>query len=109
MPRLILRHTRRAETGSKPHCLRAPAANFHILTATESHVQVVGVPRPPRRSFAFVPGGRRWRAKAIPARISPPRDTLPRVTRAKSAPHLATSRSDNPSYVRLLFALVTKW
>jgi len=38
-PRQALRHRRRAEIGSKQRCRLAPDANFHILTATEFHIQ----------------------------------------------------------------------
>src|SRR5215467_16348391 len=108
MPPPALRHRRRAEIGLTPRCRRAPAWSFRILTATESHAHRGGVRHSRRKSFAFAPGCPRSRAVAIGARTWLPRDNPRALTRAKSARRLATSRSDNPSYVRLLFALVTK-
>src|SRR5262249_12265510 len=109
MPLPAPRHTRRAGIGSMLRCRCAPVESFHILTATESHVHRGGARRSRRKSFAFALGSLRWHAAAIVATTWLRRDSPRAITRAKSALHLVTRRSNNPSYVRLLFAPVTKW
>src|SRR5262249_50714821 len=103
-----LRHRLRVDIDLKPRCRRALAGSFNSLTAGESHAHRVGVRHSRRKLFAFAPGCPRSRAAATGARIWLPRDNPRPLTRAKSARRLATSKSDNPNYAHLLFALVTK-
>src|SRR5262249_61753656 len=107
--RQIPRHTHRAETGSKQRFRHAPAGSSRIRTAMGFRIRGDDVRRARRRSFASVPGCQLWRAEAILATTSLPRDSRRGVARAKSGPRLAASKSDNPSYVHLRFAQATKW